>query len=87
MRRVAEFGRELGIAFQVRDDVLAYHSEAEILGKPQCADLREGKVTLPLILTIKRCTHNEHEEITSILKNAARVAELNLARARGEGDE
>jgi octaprenyl-diphosphate synthase len=86
-RRVAEFGHELGIAFQVRDDVLDYQSEEEVLGKPQCADLREGKVTLPLILTIKRCTHNEHEEITSILKNAARVAELNLAGANREGDE
>jgi len=47
---MAEFGRELGTAFQVADDVLDYVSDAETLGKNAGDDLAEGKLTLPLIL-------------------------------------
>jgi octaprenyl-diphosphate synthase len=74
VRQVAEFGTQLGVAFQVRDDVLDYQADAEALGKPQCADLREGKVTLPLLLTLKRCTPGEHTLISNTLKTASRLA-------------
>jgi len=74
VRRIAEFGRELGIAFQVRDDVLDYQAAEAELGKPPCADLREGKVTLPLLLTLKRCTGNERALIGGILKSASQSA-------------
>ena len=47
---LATFGRELGTAFQVADDVLDYTAEAETLGKNSGDDLAEGKATLPLIL-------------------------------------
>lgn len=79
VRRVAEFGRALGVAFQVRDDVLDYEADEAKIGKPLCADLMEGKITLPLLLTLKRCTNNERELISGELKNAARIANLNLA--------
>ncbi len=69
-RSVAEFGRELGLAFQLRDDALDYDSSASTLGKRDHTDLREGKVTLPLLLTLKRCTGNERERIASVLKRA-----------------
>jgi octaprenyl-diphosphate synthase len=72
LRRVASFGRELGIAFQLKDDALDYDTNAATLGKTQFADLREGKVTLPLLLTLKRCTSTERERVASILKSAAR---------------
>jgi octaprenyl-diphosphate synthase len=49
--RLAMFGRELGAAFQVADDVLDYTADADILGKNVGDDLAEGKPTLPLILT------------------------------------
>jgi len=87
-RRVADFGRELGLAFQIKDDALDYDTRAETLGKQQFADLREGKVTLPLLLTLKRCTHAEREQIASILKQAARHAVDPLIRdlaGRGDG--
>lgn len=74
IRQVAEFGKQLGVAFQVRDDVLDYEADAEALGKPPCADLREGKITLPLLLTLKRCTPGEHSVISDVLKTAARLA-------------
>ena len=55
-RRLAEFGRELGLAFQLRDDALDYEDREADLGKRPYDDLREGKVTLPLLLALKRCT-------------------------------
>jgi octaprenyl-diphosphate synthase len=69
-RNIAEFGHELGLAFQLRDDALDYEATASEMGKPDHTDLREGKVTLPLLLTLKRCTGNEHEQISSVLKRA-----------------
>ncbi len=84
VRRVAEYGRELGIAFQVRDDVLDYEADEADLGKPPCADLHEGKVTLPLILTLKRCTNNERELVASLLKSAAQRASSDLTGADSE---
>ncbi len=55
-QRVAlrEYGFNLGIAFQIVDDVLDYTSEETVLGKPIGGDLREGKVTLPIILLQQR---------------------------------
>jgi octaprenyl-diphosphate synthase len=73
--RIREFGRQLGLAFQLRDDCLDYESELEDLGKQPFADLREGKLTLPLILTLKRCRVDEREHVSSILKSAARLAD------------
>lgn len=74
-RRVSEFGREIGLAFQLRDDALDYEAGEAELGKQQYADVREGKVTLPLLLTLKRCTVAERDEIAVVLKNAARLAD------------
>jgi octaprenyl-diphosphate synthase len=71
-RRLADFGRELGLAFQLRDDALDYEASSADLGKPQNTDLCEGKVTLPLLLTLKRCTSSERESIAAVLKSAAR---------------
>jgi len=87
VRRVAEFGRELGIAFQVRDDVLDYEASEEKLGKPPCADLHEGKVTLPLLLALKRCTHNEREQVASILKAASQAANDNMGVANADRND
>lgn len=71
-RRLAEYGRELGLAFQIRDDALDYEAGAEVLGKERYTDLREGKVTLPLLFALKRCNAEEREAIERVLKAAAR---------------
>jgi octaprenyl-diphosphate synthase len=73
--RIREYGRQLGLAFQLRDDCLDYESALEDLGKQPFADLREGKITLPLILALKRCRVGEREHVSSILKSAARLAD------------
>jgi octaprenyl-diphosphate synthase len=49
-----EYGFNLGLAFQIVDDVLDYTADAAALGKPLGGDLREGKVTLPIILLLQR---------------------------------
>ena len=48
-----EYGFNLGVAFQLVDDLLDYTADAEALGKPVGGDLREGKVTLPIILLLR----------------------------------
>jgi octaprenyl-diphosphate synthase len=51
--RLGEFGWNLGMAFQLVDDLLDYQADERILGKPVGGDLREGKVTLPLIYAME----------------------------------
>jgi octaprenyl-diphosphate synthase len=51
--RFGDFGEHVGIAFQLVDDVLDYAGDASVTGKKICADLLEGKLTLPLILASK----------------------------------
>jgi len=79
-RRLAEYGRELGLAFQLRDDALDYEDREADLGKRPYDDLREGKVTLPLLLALKRCTAAEREAVESLLKAVSR-AEPEATRA------
>jgi len=74
LRRVAEFGRELGLAFQIRDDALDYEADERNLGKSRYADLREGKVTLPLLLALKRCDAGEQARVAGLLKEVAQEA-------------
>ena len=50
----ADYGRSLGTAFQLVDDLLDYTADQTALGKPIGGDLREGKVTLPIILLRER---------------------------------
>jgi octaprenyl-diphosphate synthase len=70
-RKLADFGRQLGLAFQLRDDALDYEAGEAELGKRPYTDLREGKVTLPLLLALKRCTGSERERVAALLKTAA----------------
>jgi octaprenyl-diphosphate synthase len=63
-----EFGMELGIAFQMVDDSLDYSASEAQFGKSIGHDLEEGKITLPLIHTLKQCTDEERSRITDVVK-------------------
>ncbi len=62
------YGLNLGLSFQLIDDLLDFTSSEEILGKPIGNDLREGKVTLPLIYLLRRCGHEEAQKVRSVLE-------------------
>ena len=59
VKALAAYGLQLGLAFQLTDDALDYGGASETLGKNAGDDFREGKVTLPLLLAIRRCGAHE----------------------------
>lgn len=61
------FGLNLGIAFQLADDVLDYNSSEEKFGKKAGTDLCEGKLTLPIISVLKKCSERESQVIREAL--------------------
>lgn len=63
---LASYGINLGLAFQVIDDVLDFTSSEKKLGKPVGNDLREGKVTLPLIYLLQMCTPEDAQKVVRI---------------------
>ena len=65
-----DFGYNLGMAFQLTDDVLDYVSYDAVLGKRVGTDLKEGKVTLPLIHALKSSAEKEKTYINTVLNNA-----------------
>jgi octaprenyl-diphosphate synthase len=67
--RLGEFAWNLGIAFQLIDDVLDFASHEKVLGKPVGGDLREGKVTLPLIYALEEARPEERELVARVLKD------------------
>ena len=66
--RVAQYGRDLGMAFQIVDDVLDLTASESVLGKPVASDLREGKATMAVIHALERCTPEERAKIESVLR-------------------
>ena len=71
-KALADFGFNLGIAFQLMDDTLDYVSEEATLGKAIGKDLNEGKITLPLIHTLQTCSNAERDQLTQIILDANR---------------
>lgn len=67
---LSDYGFHLGIAFQMADDLLDYiHQDASVTGKKPGADLREGKMTLPVIYTLQKSNNNDQKQIQSIINN------------------
>jgi octaprenyl-diphosphate synthase len=66
-RHMGEYGRNLGLAFQIVDDVLDLTATEEVLGKPVASDLREGKATLAVIHALERGTGADREAIRTVL--------------------
>jgi octaprenyl-diphosphate synthase len=67
-----EYGENVGMAFQIRDDLLDYIGRKSITGKPTGLDLSEKKLTLPLIHAIAEAPKREGKEILSMIKNGGK---------------
>jgi len=97
----ADYGRSLGTAFQLVDDLLDYEGNSDELGKNVGDDLREGKPTLPLLLALERAApaeqalirhaieHGEQERLQDILGIVRRTGALDATReaAQAESDK
>jgi len=64
--QIARFGHELGMAFQIADDLLDYTADEAVTGKPSGLDLREHKVTLPLIAVLPSLSAPERAEVEAL---------------------
>ena len=69
--RLGQYGRDLGLAFQIVDDVLDLTASESVLGKPVASDLREGKATMAVIHALERCTAAERRQIETVLHDRA----------------
>ena len=77
---LGEYGRNLGLAFQIVDDVLDLTANDDVLGKPAASDLREGKATLAVIHALERGTGADREAIRTVLadRSFTRVAHAEI---------
>ncbi|MGA2133445.1 MAG: polyprenyl synthetase family protein [Bryobacteraceae bacterium] len=66
--RLGDFAWNLGMAFQLVDDLLDFTAREKVLGKPVGNDLREGKVTLPLVYALEQATPEERRRVETILR-------------------
>jgi octaprenyl-diphosphate synthase len=65
---LAQYGLELGIAFQLVDDLMDYTATQKDFGKPVGNDFKEGKITLPLIHTLQVCSDKDRHKISEMSK-------------------
>lgn len=72
---LAEYGKNLGFAFQIADDCLDYEGNQEILGKPVASDLFEGKITLPLIYALQQKDSKLYALVKNIIETGEATAE------------
>jgi octaprenyl-diphosphate synthase len=91
-RALASYGLNLGICFQMVDDLLDFTAEEETLGKPVANDLREGKVTLPIVFLLRKATPSGVEKVRTVLADrgfgrVSREEIVRLAREHGALDE
>ncbi len=76
IQRMKVFGENLGMVFQIRDDLLDYIGRKSITGKPTGLDMKEKKLTLPLIYSFTQAPRGQSKQILKIIKNGAKTREL-----------
>ena len=71
VKQLGNFGENIGIAFQLRDDLLDYVGKKKIMGKSSGSDLKEKKFTLPLIHALNNSSKKESKLIIDLVKNGS----------------
>jgi geranylgeranyl diphosphate synthase type I len=66
VKEFSKFGRDLGMAFQIRDDIIGTWGETKDTGKPKGSDIENKKKTLPVIYTFEKCTMEEKKKLERI---------------------
>ncbi|MDH5697780.1 MAG: polyprenyl synthetase family protein, partial [Nitrosopumilus sp.] len=77
---LSSFGRNLGIAFQITDDLIGVMGDPKITKKPVGNDLREGKKSLPILMAIKLAKGNDKKIILKVFGNS-KVSRMDLNKA------
>jgi geranylgeranyl pyrophosphate synthase len=80
VQRLREYGRQVGMAFQIVDDILDFRATEEQLGKPVGGDLRQGTVTLPVMFYLENASAEEREIIRRVVEGDG-LTEERLATA------
>jgi octaprenyl-diphosphate synthase len=85
---LADYGMNLGMAFQIVDDLLDFTADETVLGKPVASDLREGKLTLPLIYLLEQAGPTERAIVQTVLderdfKTTSRETIVKMLQAAG----
>lgn len=79
---LTSYGLNCGLAFQIADDLLDYTGDPLKTGKPLCGDLREGKMTLPLILALQDVTAAERRDLLQVLQEPEALTDADIAFVR-----
>ncbi|NUM70569.1 MAG: polyprenyl synthetase family protein [Ignavibacteriaceae bacterium] len=75
-RMLADYGNALGLAFQIQDDILDYEGVFKLFGKPIGGDIKEKKITLPLIYALNAVDDKEKKRIKALIKKGSHVKEV-----------
>ena len=67
--KLSHYGKSLGMAFQLVDDLLDYTGQTTVLGKPVLKDLEEGKVTLPIIFLMRQAKSSERDFVRGVVES------------------
>jgi len=81
VQALTDFGYRVGMAFQIQDDILDFIGDEETLGKPVGGDLREGKVTLPVIYALQDAATADRDELLRIYDKSGPLSASDVRRA------
>ena len=80
--KFGEYGKNLGLAFQIIDDILDVTQSSEALGKPSLSDFAEGKTTLPYIYLYENLNDSERQKLKSFFIKQLRQSEISWIKAK-----
>ncbi len=92
VKNLSAFGKNLGIVFQITDDLIGIIGDSKITKKPVGNDIREGKKTLPIILTIRKAKGKDRKIIRQVFGNSKASKQqielaVNVIRSLGVDEE